>query len=65
MNTMDVLCFLNDPWVYLTLSADFAVNVLNSSPGHLTPSYLIQMSDIYIEGLHGKGSSVNYMEAAR
>lgn len=61
MNTMDVLCFLNDPWVYLTLSADFAVNVLNSSPGHLTPP---SMSDIYIEGLHGKGSSVNYTEGA-
>lgn len=62
---MDFLCFLNDPWVYLTSSADSAVNMLNSCPGHPTPWYLIQMSDIYIQGLQGKRSSVNSMEATR
>lgn len=48
MNTMDFLGFLNDPWVYVTSFADFAVNMLNLSQGNQTPSYLIQISDIYI-----------------
>lgn len=50
-NTMDFLCFLNDPWVYVTSFAGFAVNMSNSAQGN---SYLIQISDIYLWGLHGK-----------